>query len=66
MIKRFTSRKPPPLVAGHDIGPPRLTAAGWLALFRYLAVPAMLLGAVFDFVIQAASGQCVGIWCFFL
>ena len=66
MIQRFTNRKSPPLVGGHDIAPPRLTAAGWLALFRYLAVPAMLLGAVFDFAIQAASGQCVGIWCWLI
>jgi hypothetical protein len=29
----------------------------------YFAVPAMLIGAFIDILIQWASGECVGLWC---
>jgi hypothetical protein len=32
----------------------------------YLGVPAMLIGGVLDFILQAITGQCMGVWCLFL
>jgi len=51
-------------VRGHDLGKPRLTAAGWLLIFAWLGVPAMLVGAALDFLLQWLSGACVGFWCY--
>ncbi len=50
-------------IRGHDLGKPRLTAAGWLRVLLYLGVPAMLVGAGLDFLLQWLSGECVGVWC---
>lgn len=52
-----------PRVRGLDLGKPRLTAAGWLRVFLWLGLPAMLLGAALDFLLQWASGECLGFWC---
>ncbi len=51
-------------VRGLDLGKPRLTAAGWLLVFLWLGLPAMLLGAALDFLLQWLSGECVGFWCY--
>jgi hypothetical protein len=65
MIKRlFTPEKFQP-VLGHDIDKPRITAAGWLLIFLYLGVPAMLMGGALDFVVQWITGDCLGVWCMF-
>ncbi len=53
-------------IRGHDLGKPRLTAAGWRLLLLWLGVPAMLTGALLDFAIQWFSGDCVGLWCYLL
>jgi hypothetical protein len=39
---------------------------GWLLILLYLGVPAMLIGGVLDFILQAITGECVGVWCLFL
>jgi hypothetical protein len=66
MIKRFFNSTPRELILGHDISSPRLTSMGWLLILVYLGIPAMLIGAVLDFILQAITGQCMGIWCLFL
>ncbi len=53
-------------IRGHDLGKPRLTAAGWLRVLLWLGLPAMLAGALLDFAIQWFSGDCVGLWCLLL
>ena len=53
-------------IRGHDLGKPRLTAAGWLRVLLWLGLPAMLAGALLDFAIQWFSGDCVGFWCLLL
>ncbi|MFM7524374.1 MAG: hypothetical protein ACKO4M_09465 [Betaproteobacteria bacterium] len=50
-------------VRGLDLDKPRPTAAGWALIMLYFAVPGMLLGAFIDILIQWASGECVGLWC---
>lgn len=58
--------KPDHRVRGLDLDKPRPTAAGWALIMLYFALPAMLIGAVIDIVIQWASGDCVGIWCWLI
>ncbi len=65
MLQRFFKATPIVKVLGHDIDKPRLTIAGWLLIFFYLALPLMLLGALFDLFIQLTTGRCVGVWCLF-
>lgn len=52
-------------ILGYDIDKPRITAAGWLLILVYLGVPAMLIGGLIDFMIQLATGRCLGVWCLF-
>ena len=52
-------------ILGYDIDKPRITAAGWLLILVYLGVPAMLIGGLIDFLIQLATGRCLGVWCLF-
>jgi len=66
MIKRFFNSTPRELILGHDIPSPQLTGMGWLLIVLYLGLPAMFIGAVLDFILQAITGQCLGIWCLFL
>ncbi len=63
MIKRIFRSEAHPPVLGHDIDKPRITAAGWALIFVYLAIPAMLAGALIDLLIQLATGKCIGVWC---
>ena len=65
MIKRLFNREKFQPVLGHDIDKPRITAAGWLLVVLYLGVPAMLIGAAIDFVVQWITGDCLGVWCMF-
>jgi hypothetical protein len=57
--------KPAP-IRGHDLGKPRLTPAGWVLILLCLGLPAMLVGALIDFLIQWSTGDCVGLWCWVL
>lgn len=66
MIKAFFRSTPHELILGHDIPSPRLTRMGWLLIFFYLGVPAMLIGGLLDFIVQIITGQCMGLWCLFL
>jgi len=58
--------KPDRRVRGLDLDKPRPTAAGWALIMLYFALPAMLIGALIDIVIQWASGHCVGLWCWLI
>jgi hypothetical protein len=31
----------------------------------YLGIPVLLLGILLDWLIQMATGQCTGLWCWF-
>jgi hypothetical protein len=53
-------------IRGLDLDKPRPTAAAWLLITLYFGVPAMLIGALIDLVIQWASGNCVGLWCWMI
>jgi hypothetical protein len=53
-------------VRGLDLDKPRPTAAAWALIMLYFGVPAMLIGALIDLVIQWASGDCVGLWCWMI
>ena len=61
-----SGKHPPTRIRGHDLGKPRLTPAGWALLLLYFGVPAMLVGALVDFLIQWSTGECVGLWCWLL
>ncbi len=63
LFTRLIRREKPQPVLGHDIDKPRITVAGWLLIFVYLGVPAMLIGGLIDLLIQLSTGRCVGIWC---
>ena len=56
----------PARIRGHELGKPRLTPAGWALVLFYLGVPAMLVGALADFLIQWSTGECVGLWCWLI
>jgi len=59
-------RRPPAQeVMGHRIEEPRLTGAAWWWGMWYLGLPILLLGMAVDGVIQAITGQCTGVWCWF-
>jgi hypothetical protein len=66
MPKPDSSSQPSHRVRGVDLDKPHPTAAGWALVFLYFALPAMLLGAIIDLVIQWGSGDCVGLWCWLL
>jgi hypothetical protein len=66
MLKRFFRPTPHEPILGHDIPHPRLTSMGWLLIFLYLGVPAMLIGGFLDFIVQIITGECMGLWCLFL
>jgi hypothetical protein len=53
-------------IRGLDLDKPRPTAAAWVLIMLYFGVPAMLIGALIDIVIQWASGDCVGLWCWMI
>jgi hypothetical protein len=53
-------------IRGLDLDKPRPTAAAWVLIMLYFGVPAMLIGALIDLVIQWASGDCVGLWCWMI
>ena len=50
---------------GHRIEEPRLTRMAWVWGMVYLGGPILLLGMAMDGVIQAITGQCTGVWCWF-
>ena len=56
MLQRFFKASPIVKVLGHDIDKPRLTSAGWFLIFLYLALPFMLIGALFDFLFNLQRG----------
>ena len=58
-------RPPAEEVMGQRIEEPRptLAALGWGLL--YLGLPLLLIGAAVDGVIQAVTGRCTGVWCWF-
>ena len=56
---------PPEEVMGHRIAEPRLTGMAWVWGMLILGGPIVLLGMAVDGVIQAITGQCTGIWCWF-
>lgn len=59
-------RTPPPEeVMGHRIEEPRLTHMAWVWGMVILGGPILLLGMAVDGVIQAITGQCTGVWCWF-
>ncbi len=63
MKKNTSSPRSPARPHTHALRKPRLTAAGWALLLLWLGVPAMLVGAFLDFLLQWLSGECVGVWC---
>ncbi|MFM2239263.1 MAG: hypothetical protein RJA69_637 [Pseudomonadota bacterium] len=59
-------RTPPPEeVMGHRIAEPRLTGMAWVWGMLILGGPIVLLGMAVDGVIQAITGECTGVWCWF-
>ena len=60
------NKNPSTRIRGHDLGKPRLTPAGWALILLYFGVPAMLVGALVDLLIQWSTGECVGLWCWLL
>ena len=59
-------RTPPPEeVMGHRIEEPRLTRMAWVWGMVILGGPILLLGMAMDGVVQAITGQCTGVWCWF-
>jgi len=53
-------------IRGLDLDKARPTAAAWALITLYFLVPAMLIGALIDLLIQWASGDCFGVWCLVL
>jgi hypothetical protein len=59
-------RRPPAQeIMGHCIEEPRLTGMAWGWGMVYLGLPILLLGMAMDGVVQAITGQCTGVWCWF-
>ncbi len=59
-------KNPSVRVRGCDLGKPRLTPAGWALILLCLGLPAMLVGALVDLLIQWSTGDCLGLWCWLL
>ena len=65
MLQRLLARRRDQTVMGYRLEEPRptLVAAMWGLLL--LGVPICALGILLDFLVQWATGLCVGLWCYF-
>lgn len=65
MNLNFFKRTPVQTIMGQRIAEPRLTAWALLWLMLYLGLPVLLLGTLVDLIVQATTGACTGVWCWF-
>lgn len=65
MLNKLRLRRKEQTVMGHRLEEPRLTLMVVLWVLIYIGLPLMVVGSLIDAVVQAATGQCVGFWCWF-
>lgn len=65
MLERLKARRRAAAVMGQRLPEPRLTAMAAVWGFVYAGLPLLALGLLLDFLVQWASGRCVGLWCLF-
>ena len=52
-------------VMGHRLPEARLTVWAAFWAFAYFGLPVLALGLLLDFLVQWATGRCIGLWCYF-
>jgi hypothetical protein len=62
---RFLRRAPVHTIMGHRLPEPRPTLMAVFWVMVYLGLPVGLIGVLIDLLIQATTGRCTGIWCWF-
>jgi len=63
MFERLKARRRELAVMGRRLPEPRLTAMAAVWGFVYFGLPLLALGLLLDFLVQWATGRCVGLWC---
>jgi hypothetical protein len=58
-------RPPAEPVMGHVIEEPRPTVWALLWCIWYVGIPVVSLGLALDALVQAITGRCTGVWCWF-
>lgn len=65
MLQRLLAKRRDQTVMGHRIEEPRLTLLALMWCLILFGLPILALGILLDFLVQWATGLCIGLWCFF-
>ncbi len=65
MLQRLLAKRRDQTVMGFRLEEPRLTLIALMWVLIYLGLPVIGLGLLMDFLIEWATGNCVGLWCYF-
>lgn len=65
MLQRLLAKRREQTVMGHRIEEPRLTLVAVMWGFLLFGLPVLALGILLDFLVQWATGLCIGLWCYF-
>ncbi len=63
MFERLKARRRGPAVMGRHLPEPRPTVMAAVWGIVYFGLPLLALGLLLDFLVQWATGRCVGLWC---
>lgn len=62
---KYLKRAPVQTIMGHRLPEPRPTLMAVFWVMVYLGLPVLVVGGLLDWAIQAFTGQCTGLWCWF-
>lgn len=65
MLQRLLAKRRDQTVMGHRIEEPRLTLLALMWCLILFGLPILALGILLDFLVQWATGLCIGLWCYF-
>ncbi len=65
MLQRLLAKRRDQTVMGFRLEEPRLTLIALMWVLIYLGLPVIGFGLLMDFLIEWATGSCVGLWCYF-
>ena len=65
MLQRLLKKRSDQTVMGYRLEEPRITLIALLWFLLCVGLPLIGLGLLMDFLIEWATGSCVGLWCYF-
>ncbi|MEY3579760.1 MAG: hypothetical protein RI984_864 [Pseudomonadota bacterium] len=65
MLQRLFAKRSDQTVMGYRLEEPRITFIALMWFLLYVGLPVIGLGLLMDFLIEWATGSCVGLWCYF-